>query len=660
MLNRDEPCDCMLVTELAEGNVDSDANTVFGVMDMSLLNGAAAPDAGGALEEFLSSWNTDVTSWDLDFPADMSPAVVQPKMESGVGGEGVEQASYGSVMMAGKEQYQVPVHWPPPPPHLSAEQVRPPHLSTQQVRPAQQVRPPHLSSERVRSNEHVRPPVSWPVPPAQQLRLARVGSGQMQTMAACQQFNGMQQGPRSMTPPAVDVHGIMTARQTISPFGTMQPPCQQRDGPGPPHQYVQHRPAMMSHHAAQVSRMSPAVVSHHAQVSPAMMSHHAAQVSHMSPAMQVSHHMSPAVMSHHAQVSPVMMTHHATQVTHMSPAMQVSHHMSPAVVSHHAQVSPVMMSHHVAQVSHMSLDEPVMMSSAPMSNQLHNLQVMVNNQTSRLHQSHVNSDGLMHAKMHRTGQRMLPGARHGSVAHDTRLYPPPPPAGMMQQSARAASAGFCEQLPSQHGGMLQGHPGANHSSMIAELRPPAAQVSVRSHAHHQATGRSPGQQMALRHQGRHAAMHPTAAMLNNNSSAAVLQWHTRCSVGSVMAQPAGGGGPGMAVSLAPGRQSQPAGGMAVSPAAGCQLPSAADVSHQLCPDARTQSNASLTVDFDSLSFLSETLMSSAAEDGYCAAPRQHVLQPSSTAGSEQLVVYVTTLVIVVWMILNLASVHCPR
>lgn len=557
------------MTELTEGKVDpvaSDADSVFPVQDVSTL----LTDPNGSLEDFLNSWS-DMASWDLDLPADMPPPV-QPKLEEGVGRETADRPLpvYGNRMMNPKQQpvdqrYQVSGNWPQPPP---------PHQITPQIRPGS----------------------------------LHVGNGRMHPMSAGppsnQQYNGVQQGPTGLTHNTMEIRSHLPpsqpcARQTVVPFGNMQP-CQQREVPVP-HQFLQVRPPMMSNHVVP-----------------------------------------------------------ANHVRSLSPGLQ--HSMVP--------------------------NQPAMMhggvSAATMSNQLHNLQAMVNN--TMLHHSHVNmspglgpsaGDPLMHAKMHRNSTRGMHGSRHG----DARLfqsaeYQPPPNimhqhlpslsqnVGSLQDQsagmvAHPAAAGFHRQSsvpPLQHTGLRgpagqQSHAMPNHTGMMAnhpsmmptqpELRP--NHFSGRSHGMgvmsptHRGMVHSSGpvrnqmgmpsqqmmmlkqQPMQMQHLSRNTTMQQSQMMMDKNVSA--FQWHSPGTTPNMMAQPAG------VQNVAQARN---------SPAVN-QFPSTvgptAGSNDQLLSSG--QNNASFSADIDSLSFLSDPFLSQVSDDGY--GGQQQMLQSASVAGIEHVV-----------------------
>ena len=540
--------------------VPADANSVFPAQDMStLLNGVTDPNS--SLEDFLNSFS-DVASWDLDFPADMPPAV-QPKLEAGVGGVSVERPvpAYGNKVMTVMQQpvdqrYQVPGNWPQTPHHIT---------------------------------QHVRP---------------RSSHGHMYQMSAGlpphQQYNSVQQRPTGLTHGSMETRNHMApsqpcTQQSVVPFRSMQP-CQPA-----PHQYLQHRPPMMSSHAMQ---------SNHART--------------MSPGLQRS-------------------------VVPNQTAMM------------HGEVS-----------------------ASPMSNQLHNLQVMVNNQTSMMHHGHVsispglgpNGDVLMHAKMHRTSTRLMHAGmtRHGAVSNDARLfqssdYPPP---NMMQQHqalnarnlqdqsstmvAHPAAAGFHSQssVPPLEHVMLRGPAGpvvqqnhrtamvANHPSMMPaepELRPnhfsgrshgmgsvmsPMSRGAVHSSGPNCSQMGIASQQMMLVKQqqpvpvqrpARTAMMQPSQEMMDKNVAVA-FPWHSPCSASNMMAQPAG------VQNIAQGLHSPAMNQfpLTVSPAAGSNDRTL----------SRRQNSSPFSADIDSLSFISDSFLSQVADEGYCS--QQPLLQPASSAG----------------------------
>ena len=290
-------------------------------------------------------------------------------------------------------------------------------------------------------------------------------------------------------------------------------------------------------------------------------------------------------------------------------------------------------------------------SVLPMSNQLHNLQVMVNNQTSLLrHQSHVSmmtphSDTtatLMHGKM---GHRTAAAQRH---VHDAHVYPLPSQPGMIQQTSRpppaaVAAAGFCDELPTQHGMVRASH--TNHeSSMMAEhraaqlsgelLRPPpaAAQLLGRSPLHHQSAAGVVGQrsgQMTLQHaSSRHAltAQHSPTPTADNSNMSAALHWHNGaamiqpCNNGPVMSQPQSSGLHGVVASTG-AMLAQPAAPHAQPPhqstGVRAMVGPLAAASRQLCPQNGTLSlpsaaaaAAAAATDFENcLSLLNDPLMS---------------------------------------------------
>jgi len=550
------------VSELTAEKVDSmpaeDARSVFPVSDMStLLSGVTDP--GGSLDDIFS----DVASWDLDFPAEIPPAV-QPKMEAGVSGETVERPLpvYGNKTMSSNHQpvdqhYQAAASWP-----------QPPHQITQHVRPG--------SCNGVRMH-----PMSAGLSPHQQ-------------------YNSIQQGAAGLTHGSVEMRNHMPpsqpcARQAVVPFGNMQP-CQQRDMQGPP-QYLQHRPPVMPNHASQMRTMSP--------------------------------------------------------------GLQHS----------------------------MMLSQPTMMSAAPMSNQLHNLQVMVNNQTSMMQRGHINvspalgpsgsgslPDPMMQGKMQRNGTRMMNSGRHSGVTNDSRLFQSseylPQPTMMRQSQAQlhekshpAPPAGFHNQPPLQHG-MMHGQAGpvvqqthpmpnhhsammANHPSMMPaqpELRP--HHFSGRSHGmgimspmhrgmvHSSGANRSQmginAQQMVIMKQQQQQQQQPVQmqhqdrmmaqqSQVISDKTGAAFQWLSSCSTANMMVQPAG----------------------LQNVAQACHSPAVNQFAATVCPTAGSagshgrQSNAAFTTDIDSLSFLSDHFLSQGPDDGYC--PQQQMMQPASSAGIKHVV-----------------------
>jgi len=189
------------VTELTEGKVDpmsTDASSVFAGPETSSLTGVT--DANGSLEEFLSSWSNDAASWDLDFPADILPTVVQPKTEA------VDR---------------------PLPTYVNATMSAKP----QPVNDCYQI----------------------PQPPQQLVRYMQPGSGHMHQMSDGlihrQQFSSIQQGH--------DVglsRGHIPAVQTgpRQAFDNVLQPCHQQGG------YLTHRPpAMLSHMRPASQRSMP-------------------------------------------------------------------------------------------------------------------------------------------------------------------------------------------------------------------------------------------------------------------------------------------------------------------------------------------------------------------------------------------------------------------
>jgi len=552
----------MLVTELTEGKVDpvaSDADSVFPVQDVSTL----LTDPNGSLEDFLNSWS-DMASWDLDLPADM-PAPVQPKLEAGVGAETADRPlpAYGNKMMNPKQQpvdqrYQVSGSWPQPPP---------PHQITPQIRPGS----------------------------------LHVGNGRMHPMSAGppsnQQYNSVQQGPAGLTHNSMEIRNHLPpsqpcARQTVIPFGNMQP-CQQREVQVP-HQFLQVRPPMMSNHVVP-----------------------------------------------------------ANHVRSLSPGLQHSMVPNQSAMMHGG------------------------VSAATMSNQLHNLQAMVNN--TMLHHSHGNmssglgpsaGDPLMHAKMHRNSTRGMHGSRHG----DARLFqsseyqPPPnimhqhPPSlsqnvGSLQDQsagmvAHPAAAGFHRQSsvpPLQHTGLcgpsgqqshaMPSHNGMmpNHPSMMPtqpELRPnhfsgrlhgmgvmsPAHRGMVHSSGPVRNQMGMPTQQMMMLKQQpmqmQHLGRNTTMQQMMMDKSAPAFQWHSPCTTPNMMAQPTG------VQNVAPARNSP-----AVNQFASTVGPTAGSSEQML---SSGQNRASLSADIDSLSFLSDPFLSQVSDDGY--GGQQQMLQSASAAG----------------------------
>jgi len=547
----------------------SDVANVGSVSDASV--------GGASLDEFLSSWAAssmdDVAAWDLDFTsasvaATGADTVMPPKVETA--DRGTEYGNGIMMMMGSGEQQQYQQFqqqqvspWPVPPPssHLSNQQAaRQPPAGWQAAAPAS-----HLSN--------------------QQVRMLPSGSGhRMQQMpASCHQ----QRPVRGMAPGELhhSAKGQMPGvRQTATvPFSNgMQQPQ--------PQQYVQPA-MMPHHAAQLGGHMSPGVLSHHAaqlspgigrpvggppgsHISPGIMSHHAAQVGrHVSPGIQVQQvgvprlggaqvlpgvqmqqvggprlggvQVSPGVQVQQvggprlggAQVSPGIQMQQVGGPrlggAQVSPGVQmqqvggpqlggaqVGHHVSPGVqrgsqlVRH--QVSPGMMS-------------PVLLGGdeLPMSNQLHSLQAMVNNQTRSLLHHHgqlnvagpaphhadsvINYHQQQQQQQHGGGrlhqrvaaqQRMMPAAgrqHHGSaMAHDAErggyqpspaaamMHQPAPPAAVMRRPATAtAAAVFCDE-PLQ-GMLMHGH--HQQASMIPgaeQLRPPAPPPP------HQLSGRPAG------------------------------------------------------------------------------------------------------------------------------------------------------------------------
>jgi len=366
---------------------------------------------------------------------------------------------------------------------------------------------------------------------------------------------------------------------------------------------------------------------------------------------------------------------------------------------HYLQHRPSMMSNPAMQASQVRTVSPglqrtmmpnqtAMMSASPTSNQLHNLQVMVNNQTNMMHRSHVNMspglgpnvpgglpDPLIHGKAHRNATRMMHGGRHNGVTNDTRLfqtseYMPQP--NIMHQSqallsdpsvnmvAHPAVAGFHNQSsvpPLQHGMphgqarpvVQQGHPMPNHSGMVAnhasmmptqpELRP--NQVSGRSHGmgvmsprhrgmiHSSGVTHSqmgiPAQQMMMLKQQPVQMQHPDRMM--PQPSEAMMDKN------------------GAAFQWLPSRSTpnvmvQPAGVQNVvtrarnSPAIN-QFPPTVSPTTGNTGGHGAQNNTPFTADIDTLSFLSDPFLSQVPDDGYCT--QQQMMLPSSTAGIELIV-----------------------
>jgi len=329
--------------------------------------------------------------------------------------------------------------------------------------------------------------------------------------------------------------------------------------------------------------------------------------------------------------------------------------------------------------------QTAMMSASPMSNQLHNLQVMVNNQTNMMHRSHVNispglgpngsgglPDPLMHGKVHRNTTRMMHGSRHNGMANDTRVFQTSEylsQPNIMRQSqaqlpdqsvnmvAHPAAAGFHNQssvAPLQHGithgqtgpVVQQGHPMPNHSGMVVhhssmmptqpELRP--NQFSGRSHGmgvmspvhrgmvHPSGVPHSqmgiPGQQMMMLKQ-QPVQMQLSDRMMPQQSE--------------VMSDKTGAAFQWLPSRSTPNVMVQPAGVQNVvtqarnSPAVN-QFPPTVSPTTGNIGGLGAQNNTPFTGDIDSLSFLSDQFLSQVTDDGYCT--QQQILQPSSTAGTK--------------------------
>jgi len=369
------------------------------------------------------------------------------------------------------------------------------------------------------------------------------------------------------------------------------------------------------------------------------------------------------------QHRPSMMSNHAmqsSQVRTMSPGLQHSMMPNQSAMMHAA------------------------VPAAPMSNQLHNLQVMVNNQTSMMHRSHINmspglgpngsgdlSDPLMQGKMHRNSARMMRGGHHNGVSNEARVfhsseYLQQPnvmrqsPAQLQNQSvnmAHPAAAGFHNQssMPPLQRGMMHGQVGpvvqqnhsmtnhsgimANHPSMMPtqpELRP--NHFSGRSHGmgvmspvhrgmvHSSGTTRSqvgiPSQQMMMLKQQQQQPVQMQHADRN-----AVLQQS------QAISDKNGAAFQWLSPCSTPNMMTPPAGVQNVTQAR--NSPAVNQFPPTVSPAAGTvggrggQSNASFTADIDSLSFLSDPFLSQVTDNGYCH--QQQMMQQTSTAGIKHIV-----------------------
>ena len=365
------------------------------------------------------------------------------------------------------------------------------------------------------------------------------------------------------------------------------------------------------------------------------------------------------------QVRPPMMSNHAVPANHvrsLSPALQHSMVPNQSAMMHGGGVS-----------------------ATTMSNQLHNLQAMVNN--TMLHHTHVNmspglgpsagGDPLMHAKMHRNSTRGMHGSRHSALTGDARLfqsseYQPTPNimhqhqaslsqnVGSLQDQSAAmvahpAAPGFHKQSsvpPLQHAGLRgpsvqQSHAVPNHTGMMAN-HPPMMPTQPELRPNH-FPGRSHGSMgvMPPTHRGmvhssgpvRNQMAMPAQQMMMLKQQPMPMQHPGRNATmqqSQLMMDKNAAAMQWHSPCSTPNMMAQPAGvqNMAQarnSPAVN-QFPSTvgptAGSSDQMLSTA--QNNASFTADMDSLSFLSDPFLSQVSDDGY--GSQQQMLQPTSAAG----------------------------
>jgi len=376
------------------------------------------------------------------------------------------------------------------------------------------------------------------------------------------------------------------------------------------------------------------------------------------------------------QRRPLMMPKHALQPNHvrsMSPSLQ--HSLVPS------ETPPAAAMH-----------GPI--SATPLSNQLHNLQAMVNNQANMMHHhNHVGvsqgfgpngsgglSDPVMHAKMGRSPMRVMHGGDRHSEAH---LFQSPE---YLQQTNVMHRSGA--HLP-QNGG--SGGGGGNLPDRSAgTVAHPAAAGFRNQLAHHGAVhGGQPGQVAQQRHvMANHAGMTANQPLMmpaqpelrpihfsgRSHEMGMMSPVHRGMihSSGSVRGSPMGVANQQMMMQPHPGRnaaaaampQSQPIldknaapfqwnlsnstadmmmhpvrvqnAGQACSSPALKQFPStvspaAVGIDHTL---SGGQYNAPFTADLNSLSFLSDPFLPQVPDDRYCG--QQQMLQPTSTAGTQGL------------------------
>jgi len=468
----------MLVTELTEGKVDpvpADVNSVFPVQDM--LNGMT--DASGSLEDFLNSWN-DPTTWDLDFPADMTP--VQPKLEAGVGGKTVERppSVYGNKMDSKQQQqpadqcYQLPGSW-----------AQAPHQIAQHIRPV---------------SSHV--------------RMHAMSAG----MPSHQHYSSMQPGPPGLTHSPMEIRTRMLpsqscARQSTAVSYRNMQQCLQRDMPTP-RQYLQHR---LPPRALSPGLQHPVVANQSA------MMHSAVTMSNQLHNLQVMvnnqtnmmHRISPGLGPNGGGVPDSL--------------MHVKMHRSSVRMSHSGRHSAVPNDTHLFQsLEYQSPPNIMHQRQAQLTQNVGNLQDQSPGML-----SHSATPGFHN-------QSSVPPLQH-AVLHGGLSGPAVPQSHTMPNHARMMS-NHQSVMPAQpelrpnhfpgrsHGMGVMSH---MHRGMVHSSGPVRSQMGMPS----QQMMMLKQQPMPVQHPGRSSAIQQHQLIIDKNATA--HQWPSPCSTPNVMAQPAG-------------------------------------------------------------------------------------------------------------------------
>lgn len=331
-------------------------------------------------------------------------------------------------------------------------------------------------------------------------------------------------------------------------------------------------------------------------------------------------------------------------------------------------------------------------AESAMSNQLHNLQVMVNNHTHMMqHHNRSNvspsNDALIHAKMHRSQMRMHAGGRH---ANDVRMFQSPeylPPQNMMHPSqahlmkpggglhepsagmvAHPAATGFhSPSVTTPQHGMIRGQMGpvvpqnpsiARHPAMMANQppsmhpQPELRQFSARSH------GMSPmhcgalqpsgpglsqmgisGQQMGIPNQQlgisgqQMMPKQPPVPKQHLGRGATVHKSSAVLDKNSAALQ-------WHAQCSTPSIVAQPTSVPNMAATQAHSSPAMHQFTPTLSPAAACNvshghnSSAQFSAEIDCLSFLSDSFLSQVADDGYNVEPR--ILPPMSNPGIEHI------------------------